>query len=78
MQRANRQFGVGGVNQYADFDLRRRNREDIDPLIGQRLEHLGGDSSMGAHADADDGDLGGIGGTGQGEEGISGVQGQYL
>jgi hypothetical protein len=31
------------------------------PLLGQRLEGVGGDAGMAAHADADDRDLGDVG-----------------
>src|SRR5256885_1208717 len=51
------ELGIVLGHQHRDFDLRGRDGEDVDPAFGQRLEHLGHDSGVGAHADADRADL---------------------
>ena len=49
------------VDQYRYLDFRRRDGADVDALAGQRLETVGGDAGVAAHADADDRDLGDVG-----------------
>ena len=61
MQRAHRKLGVGGVDQHRELDLRRGDGADVDAAAGQRLEGVGGDAGVAAHADADHRDLGDVG-----------------
>src|SRR6185295_10885121 len=63
VQRPHRQLSINRIDQDADLNLRRGYGEDIDAALGQGLEHLGGDTGVAAHADADHGDLGHVGGT---------------
>src|SRR6185437_14364803 len=58
MQRAHRQFGIGGIDQHRELDLGGRDGADIDAAFRQRLKRHGGDAGVAAHADADDRDLG--------------------
>ena len=41
---------VGGGGDDADADRRRRDHLDVDALVGERAEHLGGDARAGLHA----------------------------
>src|ERR1700761_1435529 len=61
VQRANRQFRVGGIDQYRKLDFRGRDGADVDVARGQRRERLGGDAGMRAHAAADYRDFGDVG-----------------
>src|SRR4029078_8091546 len=65
MQSPHRKLGIGSIDQYADFDLRGRNRLDIDAFFGKGAEHLGGNAGVAAHADADGRDLGDVRGAAQ-------------
>jgi hypothetical protein len=58
VQHAHGQFGLVLVDQHRNLDLAGRDRLDVDPAIGQRLEHRRGNAGVAAHADADDADLG--------------------
>src|SRR3954447_5104163 len=51
VQRPHCELGIGGIDQDRDLDLGGGDRLDVDPLLGQRLEHLGGNAGMAAHAD---------------------------
>src|SRR5215471_4191958 len=57
MQRADRKFGIGRVDQQRELDFRRGDGTDVDPAFGQRPESLRGDARVTAHADADHGNL---------------------
>ncbi len=48
-----RKLGVGRIDQHREFDLRRGDGADVDAAGGQRLEGLGRDAGVAAHADAD-------------------------
>src|SRR5665647_1209781 len=61
VQRAYRHIRLISVDQDGEFNFGRGDGENIDLLLGQRLERLGGDAGMAAHADADDRDLGDVG-----------------
>src|SRR6476659_6493813 len=61
VQGADREIGLGGLDQDGEFYLRGRDGEDIDLLAGQSLERLGGDAGMATHADANDRNLRDIG-----------------
>ena len=60
MKRTNRQFRIGGVDQYADLDLGCRDGLKFHALVGEGPEHGLGHTRVTAHADADDRDLGHI------------------
>src|SRR5581483_11618902 len=57
MQCAHSKLKVFFVHHHRDLDLRRRNHLDVDPFVGERLEHGAGDAGVGAHADPDHGDF---------------------
>src|SRR5262249_29495063 len=61
MQGPYRELGIRGIDQDADFDLRGRDRQNIDAFCGKALEHLGSNSGVASHADADDRDLHDVG-----------------
>ena len=61
MERPDRQLGIGGIDQDGKLDLRGGDRTDVDAALGQRLEGLGSDAGMAAHADPDHRDLGDVG-----------------
>src|SRR5207302_322831 len=50
--------GVIGVDQQRELDLGGGDGTDVDALLGQCLECLGGDAGMAAHPNADHRDLG--------------------
>jgi hypothetical protein len=50
--------GRRSVDQYTDLDLTRCDHLNIDASRRQNFEERGGDTGVGAHAEADDGDLG--------------------
>ena len=60
VKRANRKFGIIGINQNRNLDFRGRDDINIDILGGQGLEHGLGDPGMRLHADPDDRDFGDI------------------
>src|SRR5689334_921158 len=62
MQSPYRKLGVGGFDQHRYLDFGGRDCPDVDPFLGKRLESVGGDAGMAAHADADDRHLGDVGG----------------
>src|SRR5262249_51174148 len=49
VQRAHRQLGINGIDQYTDFDLGGGDGQNIDAALGQGLEHLRGDPGVTAH-----------------------------
>src|SRR5258707_10764884 len=63
MQRAHRQFGIGGVDQHRELDLGGGDGADVDIALGQRLESLRRHPGMAAHAAADHRNLGDVGGA---------------
>ena len=54
MKHPDSQFGVLGINNNGHLDFGRGNHLDIDPLLGEGLEHLCRNAGMAAHSDADD------------------------
>src|SRR5512135_2797041 len=58
VQHAHGELEVLLVDHDRDLDLGGRDHLDVDALAGQRLEHLGREPDVRAHADADDGHLG--------------------
>src|SRR5690554_7052099 len=58
MQTADCQLQVLLIDHHGDLDLRGRDHQDVDAMLGQRLEHLARHTGMGAHPDPDNGDLG--------------------
>src|SRR4029077_12839288 len=63
VQGAHRQLGGVGVDQERELDLRGGDGADVDAVLGQRLEGLGGDAGVAAHADPDHRHLGDVGGA---------------
>src|SRR5882757_3909534 len=63
MQRAHREFGIGGVDQHRELDFGGGNGADVDIALEQRLERLGCYAGMAAHAAADHRNLGHVGGA---------------
>src|SRR5438132_1172723 len=57
MQRADCKFGIGGIDQQRELDLRGGDGADVDPALGERLERLRGHTCVAAHPDADHRDL---------------------
>ena len=60
MQHAHREFRVFGVDHHGDFNFRRGDHQDVNPLTRQQLEHPGRHPSVTAHAQANDRHLGDI------------------
>src|SRR5690606_13082660 len=58
MQSPDGKFSVRAVDQNGNLDFRRRDRTNIDALLGERPECRRGNAGMAAHADADHRDLG--------------------
>src|SRR5690606_38938298 len=65
MQGPNRKLGILFIDQDGGLYFRRRDQLDVDPLVGQGLEHGGCDTRMAAHADTDNRDLGAALGAGK-------------
>src|SRR5665647_1917532 len=63
VQRAHREFGIGGVDQHRKLDFGGGYGADVDVARGKGGKRLGGDTGMAAHAAADDGDFGDVGGA---------------
>ena len=61
MQGPDRQFHIFFINDDRNLDFRCRDHQDIDTLGEQRAEHLGCDTDMAPHTDADGGNLGNLG-----------------
>src|SRR3954447_5076120 len=53
VQRAHRGRHLGLRDHAGDLDRRGRDHPQVDALVGERAEHLGGDARVGAHAGAD-------------------------
>ena len=53
MQGADGKLGVVGIDQQRKLDLGGGDRADVDSLLRQRLECLGSDTGVAAHANAD-------------------------
>ena len=63
VQRAHREFGVGGIDQHRKLDLGGGDGADVDVARGEGGERLRRDAGMAAHAAADHRDLGDVGGA---------------
>ena len=60
MQAAHRGSGLGAVDHHGQADGRRGDGQDVDVVLAEGLERLGGDAGAGLHARAHDADLGDV------------------